>query len=109
MFTLSNRTEIQNKHSQPFYRELINYFGEDIVRKGVFMESISNIRDHWTNEQKTVKIIYDFYKTPYFWVNLIDKEGHGISSHTASTLRGAMDLANKSLFSRAYHSQPEDN
>ena len=109
MFYLSNRSQIQNEHSQPFYRELIDYFGEDIVRKGTFMESISNARDWWINPDKTIKITYDFYNAPYCFVILLDGEGHGVSSHRAPTLKDAMDLANKALFLRAYYSQTEEN
>ena len=109
MFSLTHRTKTRNKHSQPFYRELIEYFGEDTVRKGTFMDIISNVRDWWINPEKTIRITYDFYKTPYYFVTLLDGEGHSISGHNAPTLKEAMELANKTMISRAYHSQTEEN
>ena len=114
MFYLSHRTKIQNKLSQPFYRELIDYFGEDIVRKGTFMEWTGNIRDYWIDEGKSFRVNYDHYNTSnswvkYFWVNILDDKGKFVSCHRAPTLKDAMDLCAKSIISRAYYSQTEEN
>jgi hypothetical protein len=105
---MSNRTDQENENSRLFYQRLVDYFGEDVVKRGKFIEGELKTKDAWINPEKTLKIPHDISPPP-FYVEGIDELGYFISCHVAPTFSGAMELANKSLLSRAYHSQTEEN
>ena len=90
----------------PNFKQLINYFGKDAVQKGTFKEYKEG-QDHWTNAQGSLRV--GFPSALGCLVILLDREGYGISSHHADTLKDAMELANKAIISKAYYSQTEEN